>query len=1371
MKSPQKVVQMTDSSPLGGLPMSRRQLLYALVGLGGTSVLSSGVVGTQMDSEPTDPVTEHADSYHPGHPRFVEVDEEIKNAPWASAGWRPYDNFAPRIPGPQRDPGGYDSSTFQWSVTEKPAESEVELVTGYPSQADIETNDSLGDETIPRYDAGTNSVEVRYNDGEEYVYAFDEPGRYVIELDAPDGTHEWTIHAFPGGNGPRPRLELDATTENDLFVIDADASVPPDGNTRRKELEVIYLPDDRHALSETDIQVTAQTAQIPIEKIQEPTQVHAAAHDGNRRSMIDTVELHPDGTVSLPNRPPDWARDGVMYQIFPRSWAGERGETTIDDFTGGVEYLDELGIDWIWLTPIVPAESVTRQQGGALLPDEYSHLAGTLSGGGPHGYDTLDYFGISPDLVPPNKEPFEAFGEFVEACHDREIKVCFDLVINHTGRSHPAFQSGIARQGDDPVPGIWAYPAVMEWDRASKYFEWFARVDGQEYGEGVETAPSVPGFFGLRFMPNLNHNSLALREHLLAVADFWSGEVGVDGFRCDVAWGVPFSLWKEIREVVRDNNSDFLMLDETIPRDPRMSENAFSMHYDTAGFTSSAHALARGETGAQALIDDIERRRNDGTPPHSVVLNLTENHDEHRLLNQAVVDLSDPNHDELTAQEWETGAHLQRVCWAAGVLLPGAPGIYYGQERQISRYGEGRHLGSDDSRGKRNGSIDTAADVRPGGRQRAFMNWEEYPEDHLQFYKDVVALYQELDALKPDAAMGDAWSFSRQDVLVFARDGTDIDTVNGPSQLLAMVNFETEPAQVGVLPRHGDVDLLSGEPIEELDPPGSREDKVIEVDDVVVLEANQPYSVGNLVVDFEPASGTDFGPGNYEYPTGEEYEPGIFALDGFTVNERPGTVQFKIELGGDLENPRGYEHGLSHQHVQLYLRDPAATEGATTARTGVNAAFEEPYQQRIIADGENGVRIEDHTGRQVATGTLTPNGVSNEFLIELPREALSVDIDGAEIAPLMLGYREEADGNVMTVAASAGDYRFGGANSENAPNVIDTGLRSIFPNEEALSYDAETMAKIPYAPVESELEELVTFDLETEHSYGPGTYEVPTGDAYYEAAWDVDEIMIEESLDNVRMEFRMAEEFQNPWNFDPGFSHPFPQIYLHVPGAEPEPGTSGREGTNIGFRAPYHYRVVAHGEGIAQIETADGSTVSTNVTLSSEDGNRIVLEFPVAAVEWDSDAGLGIAPTIMPYDGFGDGGIRAISDEPSEHTIGGGHVEDIDPAVMDMAVPSGLDRAETLSEYSDSSPVLLPFIGIGEMDNITEMPDTDADEGATTEETPTPSDEQTETEQTVTSTETAADDGPGFGITSAVTGLGGAAYLLRKRLSESQEEE
>jgi len=1374
--------------------VTRRTVLGGIAGLGALSVLpaASATAGPENYEGPH---ADHADSHHPGHPRFVTVGERVQNpvhvGQFGAFGTR--DNLAPRLPSFDADPENYDAGDFSWSLVERPDDSDAEV-----------TPPTSVTEQAPRYDSG------RHNTAE---FVADVPGRYVLGLDAPDGTHEWTFHAFPAGDGPRPRLTLDATFDEAVgeFVVEADPALPPGSESSPADVETVFLVDDRDALGEDDVAVDGLTARVPVEALEgESGRLHAACHDGTNRSTADVVELSPDGAVDLPNRPPEWAKEGVMYEIFPRSWAGERGATTMADLTDGVAYLDDLGVDWVWLTPTVPSESAQRQLGGELLPGAYGHLVGTLSGGGPHGYDTLDYFGVAPDLVPDGVDPLEAYRQFVEECHDHDIRVVFDLVANHSGRSHEFFQSTIADQGTDPPHPDLEYPPVESWATDAKEFDWYARVDAEDTYQGtfVEGRPYATGFFGLRHMPNWNYDNLAARAHMLAVADFWSGQVGVDGFRCDVAWGVPKSLWREVREVVRDNDSEFLMLDETIPTDPTMAENAFDMHFDTLGFTHTAHDVAAGSGDPGQLVKAVRDRTTLGVPDHSLVLNLTENHDEHRLLNQAAVDPADPDRGAVSDEEWDLAARRQRVCWATGVCLPGVPGIYYGQERQISRYGEGRHMGADDSRGRADGGVNTGADVRPAGRQRAFMNWDEYPEDHLAFYRTVVDAYSDLDVLGPDAALRDAWHFSPGDVLSFGRDASDLDGVDGPERVAVLANFGPDPVEVAVRPELGNEDLLSGTTFEDENPDLSG--TWFDLEDIAVLATPELFSTGPRVAAFEPPEGTDYGPGTYEYPTGEEYVDGVFDLTRFSVHETGETVQFHAGVAGDLANPRDLDGGMSLPFLQVYVRDPGADGGSTEAREGVNATFEAPYQYRVLADGDNGVRVETDAGDLVAEGDLTVNGVVDEFVVEFPADAIDAGVREAEISPLLLGYDASAPGGVRPVEAEAGESVFGGAGAETAPNVVDTGLPSTFPNEETLAYTAEERAEVPFAAVVTEFESVASFDLETGTGYGPGDYEVPTGDAYYEAAWDIDAFAVAESRDDVRFVYTMAAEPRNPWDLPGGFAHQFFQLYLYVPHSDGPTSTQGREGTNVAFEAPYHYRVVVHGEGVTRVEDAEGSVVTDDVEVDIE-GSTFTIELPRGAVEWETEeSGVGVAATVMPYDGFGTGGIRLIAPEADTHTIGGGADHGNDPAVMDMVTPEGVDRQSVLSDYDADTPAELPMVFLGDVDPDEAVADdeegdatdedegdgdgTSEDDGETTDEsdgdgdgtgesdgdgtggegtTDTPGDGEdgdsggTEADGTGTT----SGSGPGFGVTGALAGATYAAKRFADRAGTEESEE
>jgi glycosidase/carbohydrate-binding DOMON domain-containing protein len=1277
---------MAEFDPFTHPTVDRRSVLEGIAGGAALSALPSGsasaTAGTDCGSGSC-----HATSFHPGGPLFVEVGERLRNPIHVGkyGSFEIRDNLAPRVPNPSLTPANYTADQFEWTLVERPGGSSVELT----------------------FETSLAAEAPRYSDGRENVAEFvaDVPGTYVVELDAPDGTHRQTIYAFPAGNGPRPRVSLDATFDETSgeFVVDSNAAQAPSSSASKADLEVVFLADDRDQLATTAIDSDGPTARIPRSALGGDTaRVHAAAHDGGARSVMDTIELDPDGTVDTPNRPPDWAKDGVMYQIFPRSWAGQAGETTMQDLVDGVEYLDELGIDMVWLTPVVPAESVQKQLGGELLAEEYRDLfENSLSGGGPHGYDTLDYVGVAPDLAPDGQDPMEAYQAFVDACHESDIKVVFDLVLNHCGRSHPLFQQTITDQDRTPPRSPLQYPAVNKWDTDATAFDWFARVDEANLFEGefVSAKPYATGFFGLRVMPNFNYDNLAIREHMLAVADFWSGEIGVDGFRCDIAWGVPNSLWREIREVVRANNSEFLLLDETVPNDPRMSENAFQMHFDTGGFTETTQRIGASKGSYEDILGTITGRVDQGMPDHTLLLNLTENHDEHRMLNQSVIDLADPDRGSITDEEWERAARVQRAAWASGVLLPGVPGIYYGQERQISRYGQGRHRGPGDDRGfKSDGSINTGSDVRPGGRQRAFMNWEEYPEAHLEFYKTVVDLYDRADALKPDADLVEnPWYETNGDLLVFGRDASDLDDVTGPDRVLCVVNFGDLPAKITVRPGVGDVDLLRQQPVEDEAPGQSA--KVLTVDDVLVLETPEFYSVGSTVERFELPTGTDYGPGTYEYPTGDAYTDGVFDVDEHSIHETDDSYQFRISVVGDLTNPWGLSEGMSHPHLQVYVRDPESNAGATAARAGVNATFEAPYQYRVVADGENGVRLEDTTGQVLARGPLQVNRATNEFVAEVPADTLDIDLRDAEVATLMLGYDGYQNGNVRPVEQTAGTHTFGGATADTAPNIIDVALPADVSNSELLAYDAQSRAVLSYGTVG--FEEITTFDLETGTGYGPGTYEPPTGEDYDPAAWDIDSCTVLEQSQRVRVAFEMATAPTNPWNLRYGFSQQFLQVYLRSPEADAPTTTAGRGGTNIAFETPYHYRIVANGNGLAQVENADGEVVTYDVDAGT-DGRTIYVDFPRDAVGWKQGSrDVRLAPTIMPFDGYAEYNIRAIESEADTHQIGGGSDQPIDPAVMDMVVPANRDRSTVLSGASAGTPPKLPLVTLPESLPIT----------------------------------------------------------------------
>ncbi len=228
--------------------------------------------------------------------------------------------------------------------------------------------------------------------------------------------------------------------------------------------------------------------------------------------MIDTGEKADEVRREEP-RPsrqwfesdPLWFQRAVFYEIHLRGFSDGNADGC-GDFRGLIEkldYLQWLGIDCIWLLPMYPSP---------------------LRDG---GYDIADYYGIHPDYG-----TLDDFRDFVEAAHERGIRVIADLVVNHTSSDHSWFQEARA-------------------DPASPKRDWYVWSDTPDrYPDArvifVDTEPSnwtwdpVAGqYYWHRFFahqPDLNFDNLEVQEAILEVLRFWL-DLGLDGFRLDA---VPY---------------------------------------------------------------------------------------------------------------------------------------------------------------------------------------------------------------------------------------------------------------------------------------------------------------------------------------------------------------------------------------------------------------------------------------------------------------------------------------------------------------------------------------------------------------------------------------------------------------------------------------------------------------------------------------------------------------------------------------------------------------------------------------------------------------------------------------------------------------
>jgi alpha-glucosidase len=201
-----------------------------------------------------------------------------------------------------------------------------------------------------------------------------------------------------------------------------------------------------------------------------------------------------------------WWRDGVLYQVYPRSFADSDGDG-VGDLRGIIERLDHLawlGIDGLWLNPTFPSPNADW------------------------GFDVSDYRDVHPELG-----TLADLDELIAEAHAREIRVLLDLVPNHTSDEHEWFVQA-RRSRDDPRRGfyVWADPA----DGGGPPNNWRGIFGGSAWELDEATGQFYLHQFHVK-QPDLDWWNDEVRKEFDAILRFW-WDRGIDGFRIDVAHGI-----------------------------------------------------------------------------------------------------------------------------------------------------------------------------------------------------------------------------------------------------------------------------------------------------------------------------------------------------------------------------------------------------------------------------------------------------------------------------------------------------------------------------------------------------------------------------------------------------------------------------------------------------------------------------------------------------------------------------------------------------------------------------------------------------------------------------------------------------------------
>ncbi|MCW5873689.1 MAG: maltose alpha-D-glucosyltransferase [Anaerolineales bacterium] len=207
---------------------------------------------------------------------------------------------------------------------------------------------------------------------------------------------------------------------------------------------------------------------------------------------------------------PLWYKDAIFYELYIRAFNDSNGDGH-GDLRGVIQkldYLQDLGVNCIWLLPMFPSP----------LKDD--------------GYDVADFYNIHPDYG-----TLQDFKELVDEAHKRSIRVIADLVLNHTSDQHAWFQE--ARKGkDNPKHDYYVWS-----DTQDKYAD--ARIiflDTEESNWSWDE--KAQRYFWHRFyssQPDLNYDNPEVQQAMLDVAKFWL-DMGIDGFRCDA---IPYLIERE----------------------------------------------------------------------------------------------------------------------------------------------------------------------------------------------------------------------------------------------------------------------------------------------------------------------------------------------------------------------------------------------------------------------------------------------------------------------------------------------------------------------------------------------------------------------------------------------------------------------------------------------------------------------------------------------------------------------------------------------------------------------------------------------------------------------------------------------------------
>lgn len=365
-----------------------------------------------------------------------------------------------------------------------------------------------------------------------------------------------------------PIVAVSGTVDNKKVTLTAAASSP-------EGLSLIYTwTQDLRNPVVVNLVAAGSTATVDMPSKDGEYYFNVRVRDVKSRSNSARIfVIIENGVVRIPdiNEHAAWIDDAIVYEIYPRSFSDQGGFQGVID---KIPYLTELGINTIWFMPIYTGPTI-------------------------HGYEITNYYGFEEDYGTETE-----FKQMMTLLKSANIKVILDFVVNHTSIQHPFIQN------------VFQY---REYSPYSNFYIWSGQPGNSNFAY----------FFDWASLPNLNYQSPDVNNYFLKVAEHWVRNYFIDGYRCDVAWGVEQRtslFWSEWRRRLKNIKPEIFLEAEASSSDPTFYQNRFDSANDW-DLRNKLLGVIAGTESINNLNIEVLRSYNPNARPFRFV----ENHDEVRV--------------------------------------------------------------------------------------------------------------------------------------------------------------------------------------------------------------------------------------------------------------------------------------------------------------------------------------------------------------------------------------------------------------------------------------------------------------------------------------------------------------------------------------------------------------------------------------------------------------------------------------------------------------------------------------------------------------------------------------------------------------------